>query len=85
MTLYYNNKKVSALHKVYLGDKLVFEGGATPSSASACLVYNEASPSKLTLKAGTVRTYDEGKAELQPNGLCGIISFDSEMNIKNVT
>lgn len=55
MTLYYNNKKVSALHKVYLGDKLVFGGGATPPPASTCLVHNEASPSKLTLKAGTYK------------------------------
>lgn len=55
MTLYYNNKKVSALHKVYLGDKLVFGGGGSPTPASTCLVYNEASPSKLTLKAGTYK------------------------------
>lgn len=55
MTLYYNNKKVSALHKIYLGDKLVFGGGVTPAPASTCLAYNEASPSKLTLKAGTYK------------------------------
>lgn len=65
MTLYYNNKKVSALHKVYLGDKLVFGGGGRPNIS--------------------VRTYDESMAEQYPNGLCGTISFDSEMNVSSVT
>lgn len=62
MTIIKNNIKIAKIYrginsigKAYVGDKLVFGGGVTPTPASSVLVYNEASPSKLTLKAGTYK------------------------------
>ena len=62
MTIIKNNIEIAKIYrginsigKAYVGDKLVFGGGVTPTPASSVLVYNEASPSKLTLKAGTYK------------------------------
>ena len=62
MTIIKNNIEIAKIYnginsigKIYAGDKLVFGGGVTPTPASSVLVYNEASPSKLTLKAGTYK------------------------------
>ena len=62
MTIIKNNIEIAKIYrgidsigKIYAGDKLVFGGGVTPTPASSVLVYNEASPTKLTLKAGTYR------------------------------
>lgn len=62
MTIIKNNIEIAKIYhginsigKAYVGDKLVFGGGATPTPTSSVLVYNEASPSKLTLKAGTYK------------------------------
>lgn len=62
MTIIKNNIEIAKIYrgingigKIYVGDKLVFDGGVTPTPASSVLVYNEASPSKLTLKAGTYK------------------------------
>ena len=59
MTIIKNNIEIAKIYrginsigKIYVGDKLVFGGGVTPTPASSVLVYNEASPSKLTLKDG---------------------------------
>ena len=60
MTIIKNNIEIAKIYrginsigKIYAGDKLVFGGRVTPTPASSVLVYNEASPSKLTLKDGT--------------------------------
>ena len=62
MTIIKNNIEIAKIYnginsigKIYAGDKLVFGGGVTPTPTSSVLVYNEASPSKLTLKAGTYK------------------------------
>lgn len=62
MTIIKNNIEIAKIYrginsigKAYVGDKLVFGGGVTPTPASSVLVYNEASPNKLTLKAGTYK------------------------------
>lgn len=62
MTIIKNNIEIAKIYrginsigKIYAGDKLVFGGGVTPAPTSSVLVYNEASPSKLTLKAGTYK------------------------------
>lgn len=62
MTIIKNNIEIAKIYrginsigKAYVGDKLVFGGGVTPTPASSVLVYNEASPTKLTLKAGTYK------------------------------
>lgn len=62
MTIIKNNIEIAKIYrginsigKAYVGDRLVFGGGVTPTPASSVLVYNEASPSKLTLKAGTYK------------------------------
>ena len=60
MTIIKNNIEIAKIYrginsigKIYAGDKLVFGGGVTPTHTSSVLVYDEASPSKLTLKDGT--------------------------------
>ena len=60
MTIIKNNIEIAKIYrginsmgKIYVGDKLVFGGGVTPTPASSVLVYNEVSPSELTLKAET--------------------------------
>ena len=62
MTIIKNNIEIAKIYrginsigKIYAGDKLVFGGGVTPTPTSSVLVYNEASPTKLTLKAGTYK------------------------------
>lgn len=58
------------------------------------LLYDPSTPDPVTVEIMdfgegrpyiSVRTYREEEAERLPNGLCGTINFDSEMNIKSVT
>ena len=76
MTIIKNNIEIAKIYrginsigKIYAGDKLVFGGGVTPTPASSVLVYNEASPTKLTLKAGTYKAtvfnFETGEETIQ--------------------
>lgn len=76
MTIIKNNIEIAKIYrginsigKAYVGNKLVFGGGDAPTPASSVLVYNEASPSKLTLKAGTYKAtvfnFETGEETIQ--------------------
>lgn len=88
MTIIKNNIKIAKIYrginsigKAYVGDKLVFGGGVTPTPTSSVLVYNEASPTKLTLKAGTYKAtvfnFETGQETIQDY----VLSADTDIEM----
>ena len=65
----------------------------TPQYSRSGKLYDPSTPDPVTVEIMDfggrpdiqVRTYREEEAEFMPNGLCGTVHFDSEMNVKSVT
>ena len=90
--------KTIALNITYNNLKLTyntdFDQRITPQYSISGKLYDPSTPDPVTVEIMDygggmsdirVRTYREEEAERLPNGLCGTVHFDSEMNVKSVT
>ena len=85
LNIKYNNLKY--IHNPNLSQQI------TPRYSISGKLYDPSTPDPVTVEIMdfggrpriSVRTYREEAAERFPNGLCGTVHFDSEMNVSSVT